>query len=152
MTPQFSLFPKFSSSFIYRKCSTRYLEALRGEGLCSRNPLRLQTLRKQRANVQHHGVIPVLPPRRRVVRLLGRPMTPRSQRPNRTRSVRDPCATPAELLRDSVPSISGMVPKHFDLLSSKMMLRSLPEVVRSSKNGEIFKHKTCCDPKPVHPC
>ena len=58
VTPQFSLFPKFSSSFLYRKCSTRYLEALRGEGLGCRTPSRTPNLRKQRANVRHHGVIP----------------------------------------------------------------------------------------------
>ena len=58
MTPQFSLFPKFSSSFLYRKCSTRYLEALRGEGLGCRTPSRTPNLRKHRANVRHHGVIP----------------------------------------------------------------------------------------------
>ena len=58
VTPQFSLFPKFSSSFLYRKCSTRYLEALRGEGLGCRTPFRTPNLRTQRANVRHHGVIP----------------------------------------------------------------------------------------------
>ena len=58
VTPQFSPFPKFSSSFLYRKCSTRYLEALRGEGLGCRTPFRTPNLRKQRAKVRHHGVIP----------------------------------------------------------------------------------------------
>ena len=52
------MFPKFSSSFLYRKCSTRYLEALRGEALGCRTPSRTPNLRKQRANVRHHGVIP----------------------------------------------------------------------------------------------
>ena len=57
--------------------------------------------------------------------------------------VHDPCATPARVVRESVPSISGMVLKHFAILSLKMMLRSLPEVVRSSKNDETFDHGTC---------
>ncbi len=32
--------------------------------------------------------------------------------------------------------------KHFAVLSPKMMLRSLPEVVRSSKNDKTFDHGT----------
>ena len=55
-----------------------------------------------------------------------------------------PATFAAGVVRESVPSISGMVLKHFDLLSPKMMLRSLPEVVRSSKNDGTFDHKTCC--------
>ena len=52
--------------------------------------------------------------------------------------LRDSCGTPARVVRESLLSISGIVPKHFDVLSSKMMLRSLPEVGRSSKNDETF--------------
>ena len=96
---------------------------------------------------KHH--FPVLPPRRRVVRLLGRPMTLEKLATHPATLLRDSCATPARLLRDILPSISGFILKHFAALSLKMMLRSVPEVITSSKNDKTSDYETyfcafCC--------
>ena len=54
---------------------------------------------------------------------------------------------PATLLPSWCGAVSqrfgATIPKHFAVLSPKMMLISLPEVVRSSKNDKTFDHDAC---------
>ncbi len=72
------------------------------------------------------------------MRLLGRPLTREPSDPTRDAGagvVREWCATIS--LR-----FGATIPKHFALLSLKMMLRSFPEVVRSSENDKTFDHGT----------